>query len=180
MLFYFSIVLVYSFVGFLLEVVYAILRRHPQRARKCFLFFPLCPVYGLSAAAILALPDRVHSQPVLLFVAGALLATVVEYAVALFYEQGVGVRFWDYSQQPGNLRGRICPFYTLLWGSLTLLIYYGLHPTLLLLLERLPQELLLFLFPCLAADGLLSLWLLHRTGSVNCLAWYQPERKTAM
>ena len=170
----------YSFLGYLLERMFAKVVRSERQVRKCFLLLPLCPVYGLSAAAILALPDRVHSQPVLLFVAGALLATVVEYAVALFYEQGVGVRFWDYSQQPGNLRGRICPFYTLLWGSLTLLIYYGLHPTLLLLLERLPQELLLFLFPCLAADGLLSLWLLHRTGSVNCLAWYQPQRKTAM
>ena len=180
MLFYFSIILAYSFLGFLLEVAYAALRQHPQRARKCFLFFPLCPVYGLSAAAVLALPEGVRADPLLLFAAGALLASLVEYAVALFYELGVGVRFWDYSQQPGNLRGRVCPFYTLLWGILTVAIYYGLHPTLLPLLEALPQGLLLFLFPCLAADGLLSLWLLHRTGSVDCLVWYHPQEKPAM
>lgn len=180
MLYPFSVALVYSFVGFLLEVSYAALRRHPQRARKCFLFFPLCPVYGLSAAAILSLPDWVLSRPVLLFLAGGLLATLMEYAVALFYELGAGVRFWDYSQQPGNLSGRICPFFTLLWGVLTLVIYYGIHPLLLPLLERFPQELLAFLFPCLAADGLLSLWLLHKTGSVTCLAWYLPREKTAM
>lgn len=180
MLALFSVVLVYSFVGFLLEVVYAALRRHPQRARKCFLFFPLCPVYGLSAAAILALPSWVLSRPLLLFIAGGLLATLVEYTVALFYELGAGVRFWDYSQRVGNLQGRICPLYTLLWGGLTVVIYYGLHPILLPLIERIPLELLCFLFPCLAADGLLSLWLLHRTGSIEALMWYAPQRRTAM
>lgn len=180
MLFQFSVVLAYSFVGFLLETAYAALRRRPLLARKCFLVFPLCPVYGLSAAVILALPDKVLAHPLLLFLAGGLLATLVEYAVSLFYELGAGVRFWDYSQQPGNLRGRVCPAFTLLWGGLTVALYHGLHPALLPLLEGLPQGLLLLLFPCLAVDGLLSLWLLHRTGSTDCLVWYRPQRKAAM
>ena len=169
----------YSFAGFLLETAFAWLTGGPPD-RKGLLVLPLCPVYGLSAAAVLALPEGVRAHPLLLFAAGALLATLVEYAVALFYELGVGVRFWDYSQQPGNLRGRVCPFYTLLWGILTVVIYHSLHPALLPLLEALPQGLLLFLFPCLAADGLLSLWLLHRTGSVDCLVWYHPKEKPAM
>ncbi|MFQ9411911.1 MAG: putative ABC transporter permease [Evtepia gabavorous] len=38
------------------------------------------------------------------------MATLVEYVVAVFYEKGVGVRFWEYDQQPGNLSGRICPY----------------------------------------------------------------------
>ena len=34
--------------------------------------------------------------------------------------------------------------------------------------------LLQFLFLFFAADSLVSLWLLHRTGSTDCLMWYCP------
>ena len=40
--------LIYSFLGFLLEVSYArITGGYPER--KCLLVLPLCPVYGLGA-----------------------------------------------------------------------------------------------------------------------------------
>ena len=45
----------YSFFGFLLEVVYARLTRAKKRDRKCRLLLPLCPVYGLGAAVLSAL-----------------------------------------------------------------------------------------------------------------------------
>ena len=85
-------------------------------------------VYGLGALAVLSLPALLLRRPLLVFLAGALVATLVEYVVAVFYEKGVGVRFWEYDQQPGNLSGRICPLYTLFWGALSLLTVYGLQP----------------------------------------------------
>ena len=39
----------------------------------------------------------------------------------------------------------------------------------------LPAWLLQFLFLFFAADSLVSLWLLHRTGSTDCLMWYRPS-----
>ena len=108
--------------------------------------------------------------------AGALVATLVEYVVAVFYEKGVGVRFWEYDQQPGNLSGRICPLYTLFWGALSLLTVYGLQPLFSPLLARIPLGLTQILFLLFAADGLLSLFLLHRTGSTDCLLWYRRDR----
>ena len=41
--------IIYSFCGFLLEVAFARAIRHPKRDRKCLIFLPLCPVYGLGA-----------------------------------------------------------------------------------------------------------------------------------
>ena len=48
---------IYSFLGFLLERMFAALTRAEHRARRCFLLLPLCPVYGLGMLAVLALPS---------------------------------------------------------------------------------------------------------------------------
>ena len=54
---------IYSFLGFLLEVVYVRIRGEAKRDRKCRLILPVCPVYGLGALAILLLPEVVRQQP---------------------------------------------------------------------------------------------------------------------
>lgn len=169
----FTLFLVYSFLGFLLEVLYAHLLGRGGHGRKCLLFLPLCPVYGLGAAAILHMPSILQAHPLLTFVAGGLVATLAEYAVGAFYLLAAGVRFWDYSKAPGNLSGLICPLYTLFWGILALVLVHGLHPALAPLLEQVPTHLPLLLFPLFAADSLISLWLLHRTGSSDSLMWYR-------
>ncbi|MFR1233522.1 MAG: putative ABC transporter permease [Evtepia gabavorous] len=107
---FFSTFFLYSFLGFLIEVAYTRLCHHPKQDRKCLLFLPLCPVYGLGALAVLSLPALLLRRPLLVFLAGALVATLVEYVVAVFYEKGVGVRFWEYDQQPGNLLGGSAPY----------------------------------------------------------------------
>ena len=149
---FFSTFFLYSFLGFLIEVAYTRLCHHPKQDRKCLLFLPLCPVYGLGALAVLSLPALLLRRPLLVFLAGALVATLVEYVVAVFYEKGVGVRFWEYDQQPGNLSGRICPLYTLFWGALSLLTVYGLQPLFSPLLARIPLGLTQILFLLFAAD----------------------------
>ena len=56
----------YSFLGYLLERGYAIATHADRQARKCFLLLPMCPVYGLGALAVLALPEK-YRLPVHLF-----------------------------------------------------------------------------------------------------------------
>lgn len=172
--------LFYSFLGLLLEVLYAQLLGRGGHGRKCLLFLPLCPVYGLGAVAILHMPPLLQSHPVTIFIAGGLLATLAEYAVGAVYLWGVGVRFWDYSQAPGNLSGLICPLYTLYWGLLSVVLILALHPAAAPSLSQLPPELTVLFFPLFAADGLISLCLLYRTGDPDSLMWYKaflhPQR----
>lgn len=163
----------YSFLGFLLEVLYARLLCRGGHGRKCLLFLPLCPVYGIGAVAILNMPSPLQSHPVAVFIAGGLLATLAEYAVGAFYLWGVGVRFWDYSQAPGNLSGLICPLYTLFWGLLSVELVYGLQPAVQPWLAQVPSGLVVLLFFLFAADSLISLWLLSRTGTPDGLMWYR-------
>ena len=121
--------ILYSFIGFILEVIYS-KATNGSGGRKCLLVLPLCPVYGLGACAILLLPPEITSHPLLLFLFGGLIATAVEYGVALFYEWAFQVSFWNYQGLPGNLHGRVCLPFSLIWGVLTLPLVYGLHPAL--------------------------------------------------
>lgn len=163
--------MVYSFLGFLLEIGYA-WATGGRGDRKCLLVLPLCPVYGLGACAIQLLPRWVLSRPPLLFLCGALTASVVEYLAALFYEKALGVSFWDYRELPWNLSGRVCLPFSLAWGCLSLPLVYWLHPLLAPRLSAIPLPVTWAAGLALGADMLLSCALLRRTGDRACLRWY--------
>jgi uncharacterized membrane protein len=54
--------------------------------------------------------------------------TVLEYVAGFVMEKLFGSVFWDYSEKPLNLQGRICLQYSLYWGFLGLLLIYVLDP----------------------------------------------------
>lgn len=164
--------ILYSFLGFLLEVIYA--RATGGRTdRKCLLVLPLCPVYGLGACAILLLPDWITAQPLLLFFFGGLTATGLEYFAAFFYEKALGVSFWDYRNLPGSLRGRVCPAFSLAWGTLALILVWWIHPLLAPPLATIPAPVSAAALVTALADFFLSSALLRRTRDRNVLRWYR-------
>lgn len=166
------IFLTYSFLGFLLELVYARLTRSAKPDRKCLLVLPLCPVYGLAALGIVALPPFVTEHVLLLFLAGGGVAVAAEYAVGFFTRHALGVDFWDYSQVKGNLHGLVCPRFALYWGVLAVAGRRWLHPLLLPVLERLPGWLGAVAAAALAVDFVASNLLLRRRRDAACLRWY--------
>jgi len=49
----------FSLLGWVLERLFAAVTRSPRQRRRCLLLLPLCPVYGLGMAAVLAgMPSR--------------------------------------------------------------------------------------------------------------------------
>lgn len=172
MVFWFWTVLCYSFLGFLLELLYTRLTHQAKRDRKCLLFLPLCPVYGLGAAAILALPAPVAGSLPLLWLSGGLAATAVEYLLAAFYEETLSVKFWDYSAFPHNLDGRVCPPFALAWGGLAVVLRRWLHPALAPYLAALPAAALPVAVALLTADTAATLALLSHAGDTAVLRWY--------
>lgn len=161
--------IIYSFLGFLLEVAFARLVGHPKRDRKCFLLLPLCPVYGLAMVCVLALAPA-EGGLVPLAVLGGAVCTGVEYAVHLFYERALGVRFWDYSQLPGHIRGRICPRFAVIWGVLSAAAVRLVQPALEVLAAQVPPWLTFLLWMVLAADSVFTWALLSRRHDTNLLA----------
>lgn len=154
----------YSFVGFLLETIFAWATRSPRRDRRCFLMLPLCPVYGLGVLAVLSLPPSLTDTFRGLALWGGLAATVVEFAVHWLYEKVLGVCFWDYRGMFGNLQGRICLPFSVIWGLLLAAGLPRLHRWLLPLLERIPAAVTWWMLVLFTADALLSAWVLWETG----------------
>ncbi len=167
--------LFYCFAGYLIERLYATVTRSSNQIRKCFLFLPLCPVYGFGSLAILALPEAVRAHPVSLFLYGAAAASAVEYAMDFFYEKVCHVRFWNYEAFPFNLNGRVCLLFSFFWGCLSLPLCYWAHP----LVEQLavPVPLLLPAACLLLADALVTVTLLRRHRTLSVLCWYRHDRQ---
>lgn len=159
----------FSFFGYLLEKAYAALTHAAKRNRKCFLFLPLCPVYGLAVTAMLALPDGWLARPWLLLTASALLPCAAEYGLHLYYERFFRVRYWDYRQQPLNLHGRVCLPFALIWTALMPLAVVGIAPRLTPLMAAIPPGVTLAAWLLLAADWYWSRVLLLRCGDTERL-----------
>lgn len=168
---------IYSFIGFLLEVAFARLVRAEKQDRKCFWLLPLCPVYGLGALAILALPRWTSLSGLWLAAAGGLAATGVEYLMSVFYERWLKVSFWDYSHFKGNVHGRVCPIFSLFWGVLAAVLLKWVHPAVAALAADIPAPLTLAALLLVAADSVWSAALLRRTGTTDSLRWYDRIQK---
>ena len=114
--------------GWVWETVYcSIVERRP--VRRGFLFGPACPIYGTGAVAVYALLGWLES-PLAVFVAGAVLATVIEYATGRALEERFGRRWWDYTGWPLNYRGLVCPIASAVFGVFSVLVVFVIEPQL--------------------------------------------------
>lgn len=165
--------LFYSLLGFCGEVLYARLTRSAKRDRKCRLFFPICPVYGIGATGIALLPSAITDRPIVYFLTAVLVATAVEYLLGTFYERAWGVSFWNYDGMWGNIHGRVCLPFALLWGVLSLALLPTLHPIVQQLVAMVPNGLLLPVLLLLAVDFCLTSLVLRRSHDTNALIWYR-------
>lgn len=159
---------IYSFLGYLLEKGFAWATQSEQQGRKGFLALPLCPVYGLGMLAVLALPEPWQTGWRLVL-AGSLAATAVEYAVHWAYDRFLGVRFWDYSRMFGNLRGRVCLPFSMIWGLLVWMAVRWVQPGVAALADRVPAAVTYLCLLAFAADAVCSGWLLRGAGSPEVL-----------
>lgn len=136
---YFWYFFFYSFLGYLLEKLFARMTRSSRQVRKCFVLLPLCPVYGLALCALLAFGAERVDNPIVLMLRGAAVTTAVEYAVHWGYEKALGVRFWDYTAAKWNMNGRVCLPFSLAWGILSAAAVRFVQPTLRALASALPD-----------------------------------------
>lgn len=167
--------IIYSFLGFLLEISFAHLIHSPKTDRKCHLILPVCPVYGLGALGILLLPAWIKANPFLLYLGGSFMATLVEWSLAVFYEKALGVRFWNYRALPLNIQGRVCLWFSLFWGFLALPLCNLIHPALTDLISAIPVWLTLLAALFYLGDTATSFLILRLQGTEG-LRWYRSLR----
>lgn len=118
--------IIYSFLGWLVESIYMSIcnRRLTNRGMA---FSPFCPIYAVGALSVYAVLKPLSGNWLLLYLAGAVLATALEYATAVVMQNFFGTVWWDYRDKPFNYRGVICLESTIAWGFYTVFMFAFLH-----------------------------------------------------
>ena len=92
-----------------------------------FLRGPRLPLYGSGAILVLWLTLPFYRTPVLVYLVGALGATILEYITGEAMVRIFKVRYWDYTNQRIQYKGHICLSSSIAWGFLSLLMVYVVH-----------------------------------------------------
>lgn len=123
----FAYFLIYSCLGWCLEVIYAAVTTG-NLINRGFLNGPVCPIYGFGMVIVLfALTPLSHSL-LLLYLGGVILPSALELVGGWALYKLYHTRWWDYSDYPFNIGGYICLEFSLLWGVGTLIVMKLVHP----------------------------------------------------
>jgi len=133
----------YSFLGWCIETSWVSLRSKKFINRGFFLG-PYCPIYGTGGIALLSLSNY-RSDPLVVFILSGFICSLIEYLVSYFLELIYKVRWWDYSNRPFNINGRICLFNSFCFGIFGLLAVCYLNPKLTNLINNLNSNLKLII-----------------------------------
>ena len=80
-------------------------------------------VGGVCGVLIGLINDNTPDMPLLpQCVLGAIIITVIELLTGLFLNVYLGLNVWDYSNQPFNFMGQICPQFCIIWCILSILV----------------------------------------------------------
>lgn len=150
---------IYCFLGWVWESSYVSVCKR-KFVNRGFLKGPFLPIYGSGALCILIVTIPVRGNIPLMFLAGMVSATVLEYVTGAVMERLFRVRYWDYSDKFLNVNGYICLSSTICWGVMTILVTDVFH----VYIERLVMKLdirvvnyaVLILTPTIAADFVTS------------------------
>ena len=133
---YFYYFLIYSFIGWIYEVI-IFLYMGEGFVNRGFLFGPYLPVYGFGGIIILLLLGKlmkkkvkigkVNIMPFLIFLLISFIATVVELGTSYILDI-FNLELWNYNEWAINFEGRIALIPSLRFGALGVIILYLLQP----------------------------------------------------
>lgn len=125
----FWLFLIGAVLGDLVETVFCRLTAGVWMSRSSLVWGPFSIVWGLAIAAATALLYKDREKPDRhLFFIGTVLGGAYEYVCSVFTELVFGTVFWDYSEIPFNLGGRINLLYCFFWGIAAVIWIKGLYP----------------------------------------------------
>ncbi len=135
--YYFILFIIYSFLGWCMEMVVCFCA-DKKWVNRGFLLGPICPIYGWGCLIITILLKRYLDDPIALFVMAVVLCSILEYFTSYIMEKLFKARWWDYSDRKYNINGRICLDNAILFGALGLLLSYVINPFIVKMLGFVP------------------------------------------
>ncbi len=128
----------YSFIGWVYESIICSIDGK-KLVNRGFLNGPFCPVYGFGAIIMILVLDQGTDNIFVLFFAGMLITSTVEYFTAFLLEKLFKAKWWDYSDYRFNFQGRIFLLGALVFGVMSVLLIKYIHPFIKDIYNQLPD-----------------------------------------
>ncbi len=131
---YFIYFIIYGFLGWIYETIFCTIKASKWDNRG-FLFGPILPIYGVGGAILTILSDMLSGGLVVynytwwqVFLISFFGSIILEYVTSWALEKMFHAYWWDYSNMPLNINGRVCLPYSICFGVAGLLIVYIMVP----------------------------------------------------
>lgn len=152
--------IIYSFLGWCVEVGYAY-KNQRKFVNRGFLYGPLCPIYGAAVLSVIIALSNLHYNLFAMLIIATILTSFIEYFTGLILEKLFKTKYWDYTEDPLNLHGRICVPFSVMWGIVCMLIIRIIHPFIVSVVSIVPSnfrlELAIIFLALLLADFISTL-----------------------
>lgn len=136
-----SLFILGAFLGDIVETIFCFLTTGKLMSRSSLVFGQFSIVWGLACALLTWMLYRYRDRSDrFIFVFGTVLGGAYEYICSVFTEIAFGTVFWDYSEIPFNLGGRINLLYCFFWGIAAVVWMKGVYPLLSRWIEKLPAR----------------------------------------
>ena len=156
---YILLFVVCAFIGWLWEVI-LFFARSGEFINRGVLHGPWLPIYGFGGLGIAVFLQKFKDHPIIVFFAALIGCGLMEYFTGWYLETFKGLKWWDYSNVPFNLDGRICLVSVVCFGVCGLVVTYVLYPVLIRLFNHIPfhlkKSLCTILLLCFIGDFIYS------------------------
>ena len=129
--------ILYAFLGWVCEDLYCGIPKK-KFINRGFFYGPYCPIYGFGALLVLYPLLFVRQYPILVFILGVIITSVLEYITSWVMELLFKTRWWDYSQRFLNIHGRVCLLNSTLFGIMSIVVVYIVHPVIQDIVKSIP------------------------------------------
>ena len=153
-----------SFIGFIVETLWCMIRWKKIESRKGLIYSPLIPIYGLATLFITLLKELLNlNNSISYFLLTYIICAIVEYISSIFQEKCFNTKSWDYTNMLGSINGRINLFYLMAW-SLIGVLWCNTYEILINIVLKIPfiNIITLILFIFLLFDCFISFEASHR------------------
>lgn len=119
--------ILYSFLGWVLESVSKTIAQR-KLVNSGFLNGSICPIYGCGAVIMILALGFLKNNILLLFIVSFFVLSIWEYIVGVLLEKIFKTKYWDYSENKFNIKGRVCLKNSIFWGVLGVIFIEYIHP----------------------------------------------------
>lgn len=151
--------IIYSVLGYIIETLFGIITKGTWESRQSFLYGPFCSIYGVGAVIMIIFLQYFNKNNNTLFWGGFLIGSITEYVISFLGENIFHVIWWDYSNMPLNLNGRICVFFSLFWGFLAIYLMSYANPRVDKLIEWFKEKISIKKLKIITASAIVFLFL---------------------